>query len=238
MVSPLTRGLRLGALIAATGVRIIPARAGFTSTPPGGGAWPTGSSPLARGLRARVHPRHRPPQDHPRSRGVYDSARATMTPMVGSSPLARGLLVAKTIEAAKSGIIPARAGFTFCQPPTLCLLPDHPRSRGVYCGRTLLSHSCRGSSPLARGLPRTPPGRRRKPGIIPARAGFTTPVLRQIETLQDHPRSRGVYAQAAMEAVMVKGSSPLARGLPLSFAGKSTDDRIIPARAGFTTVCS
>ena len=50
----------------------------------------------------------------------------------GSSPLARGLLVALEVALTIRGIIPARAGFTQgglrYQPP----VRDHPRSRGVY----------------------------------------------------------------------------------------------------------
>ena len=111
--------------------RIIPARAGFTLTPTerevnnpdhprsrgvyndpitvGIAQW--GSSPLARGLRARLCNHHsfariiparagftvtplRPAYcvaDHPRSRGVYFGARRLRFGMLGSSPLARGL---------------------------------------------------------------------------------------------------------------------------------------------------
>ena len=51
---------------------------------------------------------------------------------LGSSPLARGLLILYPAVAADSGIIPARAGFT-----RMCVIChasvwDHPRSRGVY----------------------------------------------------------------------------------------------------------
>ena len=71
-------------------------------------------------------------------------------------------------------------------------------------------------------------------GIIPARAGFTLAQRRGTHGVGDHPRSRGVYETHTTGPFSDQGSSPLARGLPLSFAGKSTDDRIIPARAGFT----
>ena len=72
-----------------------------------------------------------------------------------------------------------------------------------------------GSSPLARGLL----GRLLKAaeltGIIPARAGFTSP-----RTTLDSPGG---------------GSSPLARGLHQAQLVVAVDPRIIPARAGFTT---
>ena len=50
----------------------------------------------------------------------------------------------------------------------------------------------------------------------------------------DHPRSRGVYPEALADAKAGTGSSPLARGLPQADRPRRREDRIIPARAGFT----
>ena len=51
----------------------------------------------------------------------------------------------------------------------------------------------------------------------------------------DHPRSRGVYYnEIGLESVDM-GSSPLARGLHDGRTGREDGDRIIPARAGFTS---
>ena len=50
----------------------------------------------------------------------------------------------------------------------------------------------------------------------------------------DHPRSRGVYAATAPSRRPCRGSSPLARGLHGEIAAQWQDERIIPARAGFT----
>ena len=92
-----------------------------------------GSSPLARGLRARgrrrrserriiparagftrVDARERAfPGDHPRSRGVYRSHWSERALATGSSPLARGLRLRLRDHDAPSRIIPARAGFTW-----------------------------------------------------------------------------------------------------------------------------
>ena len=131
---------------------IIPARAGFTGVAadpllPGGdhprsrgvypagshcGAWPWGSSPLARGLPqgasgvvlgGRIIPARagftrrsssgrRGRRDHPRSRGVYPSCCHLTGMSMGSSPLARGLPFMLNERAMRWGIIPARAGFT------------------------------------------------------------------------------------------------------------------------------
>ena len=211
--SPLARGLPdLRHKIVGLG-RIIPARAGFTTPfsniprmdwdhPRSRGVYrtrgsrirfPTGSSPLARGLlpawcddyhftriipaRAGFTTRTRivglMVTDHPRSRGVYiEYVRYPFSPG-GSSPLARGLPPVRQPLGDATWIIPARAGFTARVGCTRSHRWDHPRSRGVYCWVLVPSGSHRGSSPLARGLlPRNiaevDVGR-----IIPARAGFT-----------------------------------------------------------------
>ena len=71
-----------------------------------------------------------------------------------------------------------------------------------------------GSSPLARGLPCFFHVGGDRPGIIPARAGFTRRGARFVLTYRDHPRSRGVYWIGMPDTVDLRGSSPLARGLP------------------------
>ncbi len=150
--SPLARGLQSHCRRLQTALRIIPARAGFT--------------PLRWGWRLRR-------QDHPRSRGVYPRRRPGPTSPVGSSPLARGLLIAYWFVLGVSGIIPARAGFTRRRLGATTGRADHPRSRGVYHTVSRWHLRLAGSSPLARGLRPQCPGSTRTLGIIPARAGFT-----------------------------------------------------------------
>ena len=67
------------------------------------------------------------------------------------------------------------------------------------------------------------------------RAQHATP---QPKRSADCPRSRGVYYPEGTATVDGRGSSPLARGLPGQFAWPSLCCRIIPARAGFTRICS
>ena len=50
--------------------------------------------------------------DHPRSRGVYFPGAPGKGFIMGSSPLARGLPIARMDHDLGRGIIPARAGFT------------------------------------------------------------------------------------------------------------------------------
>ena len=232
--SPLARGLHPEQNNHFNMLRIIPARAGFTygkqtgnkpsSDHPrsrgvywGGQAGIValeGSSPLARGLRARWIWCPCTPTDHPRSRGVYLSVLRGRRRVLG--------------------IIPARAGFTPSGIKKIRLNMDHPRSRGVYLppkGSTV----CRmGSSPLARGLRPESPDRPAAFRIIPARAGFTRLTLSLLGGEWDHPRSRGVYERLQTSVPDGEGSSPLARGLRPHSLVESEASGIIPARAGFT----
>ena len=212
--SPLARGLPSRLSTRRMTRRIIPARAGFTGSGRRGaltiwdhprsrgvyrmgaakGAARGGSSPLARGLPSgwssrRISPRIIPARagftapsrlpdplgpDHPRSRGVYSNECQRHPPLFG--------------------IIPARAGFTYLLLCLMCVCADHPRSRGVYAFDCDANAREVGSSPLARGLRHADRVSGRRPGIIPARAGFTMPTSGPPVAPWDHPRSRGVYA--------------------------------------------
>ena len=232
--SPLARGLRRADVLLAVGVRIIPARAGFTET-------------VSEGVGDRA--------DHPRSRGVYRVLRDLVREGWGSSPLARGLLDYSQDHDDAVRIIPARAGFTRVVPDAHGHAADHPRSRGVYAasGSTAITaagssplargllprglgraQGAVGSSPLARGLRRSRRRGRRTLGIIPARAGFTARPSGRPRGSTDHPRSRGVYTGRSTTTTRAAGSSPLARGLLPGPANRGLPGRIIPARAGFT----
>ena len=211
--SPLARGLpRLGRLRRIT-IGIIPARAGFTA------------SVSVSGSR---------PRDHPRSRGVYKSTPNMDSILLGSSPLARGLHAECGYQYGTDRIIPARAGFTRLDPYYGDQSGDHPRSRGVYSEEKLKSRTENGSSPLARGLLLFTAPDRDALWIIPARAGFTAPLWCWGSLSRDHPRSRGVYPRRRRPRRPRPGSSPLARGLRVTFHGRPGILRIIPARAGFT----
>ena len=211
--SPLARGLREAWLDWLGQPRIIPARAGFTSST-----------------------RHRPTgaSDHPRSRGVYSALRTSPASSRGSSPLARGLPLSNRRPHLERGIIPARAGFTsVCE--TSARRPwDHPRSRGVYLRHSVTDVDEAGSSPLARGLLGDTNEKAAHRRIIPARAGFTFEVYLEITSGPDHPRSRGVYSADKTRRKFLSGSSPLARGLRADGHRTLLRARIIPARAGFT----
>ena len=174
--------------------------------------------------------------DHPRSRGVYTGMPAAAARVLGSSPLARGLRLSPSTQMPVSGIIPARAGFTPSWSASFRPDRDHPRSRGVYSPSPETCPDRAGSSPLARGL-RWPLSWALSGGrIIPARAGFTHRHDPGAAQPQDHPRSRGVYSVPPSLSPLRLGSSPLARGLPCGKENQRSSSRIIPARAGFTSL--
>ena len=140
-----------------------------------------------------------------------------MSPL-GSSPLARGLRLGGGFGGVRYRIIPARAGFTKEELASL--------------------RKAAGSSPLARGLRIIRGSGHGSTGIIPARAGFTNSPFPGLSGTQDHPRSRGVYTAHQRGNQGSLGSSPLARGLPTTAGRRSSECRIIPARAGFTRGCA
>ena len=170
--SPLARGLPTRPISSRIPSGIIPARAGFTVT----------------------HTMFRLPEtDHPRSRGVYGRRRLDSALLDGSSPLARGLRGDDGVVPVRGRIIPARAGFTLRKDTVMCIVRDHPRSRGVYMQHPHGLESHNGSSPLARGLRARWLSGISCPRIIPARAGFTCSRSHFTVPHKDHPRSRGVY---------------------------------------------
>ena len=211
--SPLARGLPQITFQLFWDERIIPARAGFTF------------------LSLTRSPN---PQDHPRSRGVYRCSSSCSRAIEGSSPLARGLPQRRRGPLQEQGIIPARAGFTRPHGRIRRGQGDHPRSRGVYSIIRRRVPSGTGSSPLARGLLKRPLRLASLAGIIPARAGFTAPSQAPRARRPDHPRSRGVYNHITPPNPRFMGSSPLARGLRPVPVDINAEERIIPARAGFT----
>ena len=109
--SPLARGLPGFFSFFVVFVRIIPARAGFTS--------------FCSFVSSRVW-------DHPRSRGVYRPVPLARPFQAGSSPLARGLLDLLPERILHRGIIPARAGFTpLPSPGWVWVVGSSPLARGL-----------------------------------------------------------------------------------------------------------
>ena len=150
--SPPVRGAPLRSWCGVFPWRLIPARAGSTCR----------RAESGRAGRA-----------HPRSRGEHAPERAAVWSRQGSSPLARGALVALDSVARGIGLIPARAGSTesFWIPSFACWA--HPRSRGEHLDNAKYGKFSKGSSPLARGARLLVPVSGDQRGLIPARAGST-----------------------------------------------------------------
>ena len=129
--SPLSRGIQPGYRVARSGVGIIPALAGNT-----------GSHMME--VCGQM--------DHPRSRGEYRIRYLPTAGRLGSSPLSRGIRSSPPPAHRLSRIIPALAGNTNVFGVRDVLDPDHPRSRGEYASRCVVSRYHDGSSPLSRGI--------------------------------------------------------------------------------------
>ena len=91
-----------------------------------------------------------------------------------------------------------------------------------------------GSSPLARGTPSTIARLISRTGLIPARAGNTVRIKTGYAGKWAHPRSRGEHYHKVHSALFLSGSSPLARGTPVTWQPVYTGAGLIPARAGNT----
>ena len=95
-----------------------------------------------------------------------------------------------------------------------------------------------GSSPLARGKPRSSVRSGVTWGLIPARAGKTIGEVAEVVADGAHPRSRGENLQTWGGKISRKGSSPLARGKRKPTLPAARCRGLIPARAGKTRLCA
>ena len=153
--SPLARGTQTNDTAPWHYRRLIPARAGNTV--------------------AAMNPRVGE-SAHPRSRGEHFVRGSTRSLHLGSSPLARGTQPRPLQHGSRPRLIPARAGNTWRTNYERNRDSAHPRSRGEHIGSISLSGRKYGSSPLARGTPRS-------------LAEGT-----KIERQPAHPRSRGEHS--------------------------------------------
>ena len=144
---------------------------GEHTTSPIGAALPRGSSPWARGTHHAceslcTYPRFIPvgtgntvPSGfrfgfepvHPRGHGEHNSLTRIMTSSGGSSPWARGTLIAFVIVPIISRFIPVGTGNTLCFLYGFKCTAVHPRGHGEHNGAMMLILAFYGSSPWARG---------------------------------------------------------------------------------------
>ena len=134
----------------------------------------------------------------------------------GSPPLARGIQLDPINLCKHIRITPACAGNTREATGATATIRDHPRLRGEYIVFFSQPEAEHGSPPLARGIQIRFASDLMCPGITPACAGNTTSSLKKTAIPWDHPRLRGEYWIIAEILQEVKGSPPLARGIPAS----------------------
>ena len=155
--------------------------------------------------------------------------------MSGSSPLARGTSAAPLHDYGGGRLIPARAGNISLTALSSATSPAHPRSRGEHHFLCDVHHVENGSSPLARGTSQKLRSRVLLRRLIPARAGNITRGACALEGNSAHPRSRGEHSEPQTQPLIMRGSSPLARGTSAPPKNQKKRIRLIPARAGNMT---
>ena len=175
---------------------------------------------------------------HPRSRGENKPTGVKGVSGTGSSPLARGKHTHTLLGSLRVRLIPARAGKTSASGTGMGGRRAHPRSRGENRPLDGIRVPPGGSSPLARGKPCLRVCLRGLGRLIPARAGKTGRARPRSPPSPAHPRSRGENRRIRVDQWSRWGSSPLARGKPLSFSLLRFGGRLIPARAGKTAAHS
>ena len=196
----------------------------------------SGLIPARAGNTRRQLPRTRSTRAHPRSRGEHPILVLMSSRRAGSSPLARGTLQRRVMQLDQFGLIPARAGNTWCLWFPIRPLRAHPRSRGEHVPCQVWVERWSGSSPLARGTLIQVEPQGALAGLIPARAGNTRGGLKGPAHPWAHPRSRGEHISEDMKGDTKSGSSPLARGTPTACLLAAFSLGLIPARAGNTPV--
>ncbi len=112
----------------------------------------------------------------------------------------------------------------------------HPRGRGEHLGTEIAQLLVRGSSPRARGTPRSAGFRSATGRFIPAGAGNTCQTKFGFQPGTVHPRGRGEHPRLFGSSPSSAGSSPRARGTLGHGTLDALQRRFIPAGAGNTTV--
>ena len=155
-------------------------------------------------------------------------------PSTGSSPRVRGKPGPGLQEAARRGLIPARAGKTRSPVSSTEACQAHPRVCGENDGSTSANRKVFGSSPRVRGKHGLDQGHRAQRGLIPACAGKTRAGAPIRASARAHPRVCGENLAGRRRNLLASGSSPRVRGKRAAPDGHTLASRLIPACAGKT----
>ena len=252
--SPRVRGKRPSRRARPWQPRLIPARAGKTSstTPIRSCSWAhpracgengmelvrailaAGSSPRVRGKRPVSGSAYARGVAHPRACGENAADRVPGCGCAGSSPRVRGKRRRRPAARQRPGLIPARAGKTppeSCPPPRR---PAHPRACGENPVLALRTVGQVGSSPRVRGKLLCAVQNAQPERLIPARAGKTTHNVTFTQYRRAHPRACGENDSLNRMIFFLPGSSPRVRGKPADDGAEDEEPGLIPARAGKT----
>ena len=156
--------------------------------------------------------------------------------MGGSSPRVRGKHRRRICACEKNGLIPARAGKTAGHRAASHWSTAHPRACGENDPASCRSAPSAGSSPRVRGKLAVVAGVAANGGLIPARAGKTTPTHPSTAAVAAHPRACGENQLLFDPFGDPGGSSPRVRGKQAPCGSGEHPPRLIPARAGKTRV--
>ena len=159
-----------------------------------------------------------------------------MTAWPGSSPRVRGKPGRSIVTPVSPGLIPARAGKTDGACPWWGRHWAHPRACGENPPSSTSGAMILGSSPRVRGKRARRGGHGWDRRLIPARAGKTHTEPRAELPRRAHPRACGENPPAHPLDDSGVGSSPRVRGKHLSQRLDACGTRLIPARAGKTTL--
>ena len=211
--SPRVRGKRPSATWTAPPGRLIPARAGKTTSGPSAS--------------------HHPPA-HPRACGENSSSTPKAFASTGSSPHVRGKPGWVALYAGIGGLIPARAGKTPVDGVGIRDAWAHPRACGENVDAAPERVCVMGSSPRVRGKLGCEVAHVAGTGLIPVRAGKTGLRSRARRGHRAHPRACGENELPSERHHVPDGSSPRVRGKRGNADNLYTGDGLIPARAGKT----
>ncbi len=196
-----------------------------------------GAHPRARaGSTRTTSPGSSPPRAHPRACGEHSGRLRGRRTSTGSSPRVRGAQHVIETEGTQHGLIPARAGSTTPRSAGCRCTWAHPRACGEHepVGGDGRIHQ--GSSPRVRGALAVGVADDGVAGLIPARAGSTSPRSPLSPTPRAHPRACGEHPPTDAFVVGSAGSSPRVRGAQPISSEPCARSGLIPARAGSTLV--
>ena len=211
--SPRGRGKLRPGRASCTQRGLIPARAGKTD------------SFLLCAARARAHPR---------AGGENGRCPPITSTRSGSSPRGRGKRPERPYVRHSRRLIPARAGKTSWVPSMVRMVAAHPRAGGENAIDDELPLISTGSSPRGRGKQVANHLDNGLGGLIPARAGKTSPASGLTASPTAHPRAGGENAVERVGDAVDGGSSPRGRGKRPVRLDQLPEPRLIPARAGKT----